>query len=344
MGNLVEGINIDPEMVSNTDLNTKSERHEKQESSFDTKNYLNVRLDKENGEKEKTITIRLLPINLKTGYPFVKVHFHNIKVNKQIFNTEWKSYVCLSQNEDIDHERFGNKCPLCEQNQKAYKLAEKETDEVKKNELYKLSCSYKPIDAVIVRCIERGKEDEGVKFWKFNLRDDKADPYNQIMDLFKYRKEKSIKNGDKVPENILDLYDGRDIIVTIKSTEKSNNTNVTLRLDEDKSPVTTDEELLKKWVYDKKTWQEVFPPKDYDYISLVIQNKYPWFDRENNKWIDREEYNKRKRNQESAEDRKAQEADDKLKTDAEPEKYSEKTDLSEAIVIEDDNDGDELPF
>ena len=340
MGNRVN-INIDPELVSKIDLNEKKTEKQETQSTFNTKNYLNVKLDKENGEQSKEITIRLLPMNLETGYPFVRVHFHNIKVNKAIFNTEWKSYVCLSQNEDIDHNKFGNKCPLCEQNQKAYKLAEKETDEAKKKALYKLSCSHKSNEAVIVRCIERGKESEGVKFWKFNLRDDKADPYNQIMDLFKYRRNKSLEKGDEVPENILDLYNGRDLIVTIKSTEKSNNTNITIRLDEDRTPITTDEELLEKWVYDKKTWQEVFPPKDYDYISLVIQNKYPWFDKKNNKWVDRDEFNKNKENQVKDEDKKVDEADKKLK---EPEKYTEDSSLAKDIEIDDEDDGEELPF
>lgn len=335
MGNRVAIPNIDPEMVEKTNLNKNNEEHK--ESSFNTKNYLNVRLDKENGEVEKTLTIRLLPMNLETGYPFVKAHFHNLHVNKAIFNTEWKSYVCLAKNEDIDHERFGSECPLCKMNSQAYKLSEKETDPVKKKELQKLSCSYKSNECVIVRCIERGKEDEGVKFWKFNIREDKADPYNQIMDLFKRRREKS-------NENILDLYEGRDIVVTIKSTKDSNSNNVTLRLDEDITPLTNDEELLKNWVYDKKTWQEVFPPKDYDYISLVIEGKYPWFDNVKKKWVDREEFNKNKKNQVAEEEKKADDADKQLREESEPEKYTEKSDFEKTVVVEDEGDGDELPF
>lgn len=340
MGNRVTIPNIDPELVEQTNLNQNSKEHK--ESSFNVKNYLNVRLDKENGEFEKSITIRLLPMNLETSYPFEKVHFHTIHVNKAIFGTEWKTYVCLAKNENIDHDRFGSECPLCKMNAQAYKLSENETDPIKKKELQKLSFSYKSSESVIIRCIERGKEDEGVKFWKFNIREDKADPYNQIMDLFKYRRDKAREKGNE--ENILDLYNGRDIIVTIKSTKDSNTTNITLRLDEDITPLTNDDELLEKWVYDKKTWQEVFPPKDYDYISLVIEGKYPWFDNVNKKWIDREEFNKNRKNQASEEDKKAEEADKKLKEDSDSLKYSEKSDFEQTVTSEDNDEDDELPF
>ena len=132
------------------------------------------------------------------------------------------------------------------------------------------------------------------------------------------------------------------MIISIKSTEKSNSTNITIRLDDDKTPLTTDEELLKKWVYDEKTWQEVFPPKDYDYINLVIQGKYPWFDKKNNKWVDRDEFNKNKEQQSQAQDKEIEAADEKLKG-GEPEKYKEETsDLAESIELTDDDE--ELPF
>lgn len=338
MGNYVEIPNISPDVVEKNNLNDT--KNENKESTFNAKNYLNTRLDKENGETEKTLTIRLLPINLKTSSPFEKVHFHSIHVNKAIFGTEWKSYVCLSKNEDINHETFGNKCPLCELNSHAYKMSEKETDPEKKKELQKLSCSYKSVEACIVRCIERGKENEGVKFWKFNLRDDKADAYNQMMDLYKYRKNKSIEKGD-TPENIFDLYKGRDLIVTIKSTKDSNSSVVTIKYDDDITPVTNDNELLREWIYDEKTWQDVFPPKNYDYITLVTEGKYPWFDKEKGKWVDREEFNKNKKNQTGEQENKVEEADKKLKSETNTPK---ETNLASSIEIDDEDDGEELPF
>ena len=73
----------------------------------------------------------------------------------------------------------------------------------------------------------------------------------------------------------------------------------------------------------------------------MIQNKYPWFDKKNNKWVDRDEFNKNKREQVAEEDKKVDEADKKLK---EPEKYTEDLSLANDIEVNDEDDGDELPF
>ena len=94
------------------------------------KNYLNVRLEK--GEKEKRLTIRLLPMDPKGGSPFVHVHFHTVEVNEALVKPgqrPYKSYMCLNPhyNPNIDHETFGNRCPFCENNKDAYEKSLKAT-------------------------------------------------------------------------------------------------------------------------------------------------------------------------------------------------------------------------
>lgn len=73
-------------------LNSKTENFN--QVAFDTKNYLNVRLDK--GETEKTIKIRLLPFP-DTKTPFLHIHMHTLRVPKEISASGWKSYVCLEK-------------------------------------------------------------------------------------------------------------------------------------------------------------------------------------------------------------------------------------------------------
>lgn len=328
MGNYYNLPNISPEVVENSNFNSNSN---KPKVDF-KKNYLNVKLADD--EQERIMTIRLLPMDLETGNPFVKVHFHTIKVPKDIFGVEWKSFVCLHKNKDIDHSRYGDKCPLCEMNSYAYQKAEKEEDKAKRDELIKLSCSYKTSEAIIVRCIERGKEDEGVKFWKFNLRDDKADPYHQMISLYNYRKEKCIEKGGEI-ENIFDLFNGRDLVIKLNHSKTA---PVNISYDDERTPLSKDDDLMKKWIYDSKTWQEVFPVKDYNYISLVIQNKYPWYDRDNKVWVDREEFNAKKQGQIKEKDNEIKVAEDRLKVDVTP-----KSDFEKAITIEENND-DDLPF
>lgn len=292
MGELIDLPNITPDSIVFDE--GQSEKLVKT-SKFDEKNYLNVRLKK--GETEKTITIRLLPMDLKTGNPFQKIYIHNVKVPADMVNPgdkPYKSYICLAKNKDINHEKFGDNCPYCELNRAAYLESTKTDDPIKKKELQKLSTDCLAKEAIICRCIERGKEDEGVKFWKFNIRFDKTDPYNQILNLYKMRKESAEKKFKT--ENILDIFEGRDLNVTITSEGTSAPTIID---DSDRSPLSEDKEQMKEWIYDKKTWQDVFTCKPYDYLNLVAQMKVPWYDRPTNSWVDKAEIDAKK--EESAE-------------------------------------------
>jgi len=284
MGNLITLPNISLDSVVN-----ENETPRPKKDGFDVKNYLNVRLAE--GEEEKTLTIRLLPMDLNTGNPFAKIHVHNVKVPQEMVKPgekPYKTYICLKNSDGVDHERFGTKCPFCEMNYAAYLESTKETDPVKKKALQDASLAFKSQEAVIVRCIERGKENEGVKFWKFNIRvKDKLDPYNQILKLAKMREESAKKKGEV--NNILDIYNGRDLNVTITSSEKSAPTIVD---DSDRSPLSKDEEQMKKWIFDQKKWQEVFTCKPYEYLNLVAQMRVPWFDKTKGIWVDKEEYEK----------------------------------------------------
>lgn len=283
MGNLIElpNITFDSLVVEN-----QNKPIEKKASAFDAKNYLNTRLS--DGETEKTLTIRLLPMDLKTGNPFVIIHTHNVKVPQSLVKTgekPFKTYICLSKTADIDHEKFGHNCPFCELNKKAYNESTKTTDPVIKKNYQDISLANLSRESVICRCIERGKENEGVKFWKFNLRNDKTDPYNQILKLVNLRRENAEKKG-KV-ENILDIYNGRDLSITFTEGGTSAPTIVD---DSDRTPLSENEALMKEWIYDDKKWQDVFTCKPYEYLSLVAQMKTPWFDRDNGVWVDKEEF------------------------------------------------------
>lgn len=283
MGNLIDLPNITPESIVFGDEG----KSKKKSGNFDSKNYLNVRL--EEGETEKTITIRLLPMDLKTGNPFVKVHVHNVKVPQELVKSgqkPYKDYICLAKTADVDHDTFGNKCPFCEINKNAYNESLKTDDPVVKKSWQDISLANLSREAVIVRCIERGKEDEGVKFWKFKTRADKTDPYNQILKLYQLRKEAAEKKG-KV-ENILDIYEGRDLNITITADGTSAPQIVD---DSDRTPLSDSEEQMRAWIYDPKKWQDVFTCKTYEYLSLVSQMKIPWFDKDKNIWVDRDEYN-----------------------------------------------------
>ena len=160
-------------------------------NAFDAKNYLNVRLDVEKGEYSKELKIRLLPIDKDSSTPFKRIKMHNIKVPKEISKSGFKSYVCLEKVEDIDHEKYGSKCPFCEMNREAYKKFTEADNDVDKSRYKEISLQNIAGDVGIIRCIERGHEEDGPKFWKFNIRQDKTDPLNVIKKLFSTRLQES---------------------------------------------------------------------------------------------------------------------------------------------------------
>ena len=330
MGNLINLPNITPESIVLTNGNESNTSN--RAKTFDEKNYLNVRLDEKNGEKEKKLTIRLLPMDLETGNPFVKVHMHNVHVPKELSKSGFKSYICLSKNKDIDHEKYGNKCPFCELNQTAYQESLKETDEIKKKNFQDISIANRAREAVIVRCIERGKEDEGVKFWKFNLRSDKTDPYNAILKLYELRKEEGERAGQVL--NILDIYNGRDLNITI--TEGNAAPQI---LDASLStPLSKDEKQMEAWIYDSKKWQDVFSTKPYEYLALVSEMKIPWYDREKGMWVDKAEIDalrQGKKDEEAKADREIEAAAAKATAPA--------NDFTSSLIMK-EGDGEDLPF
>lgn len=325
MGQEIKLPNVNPETLQDTNNSQRNGG-----ANFNTKNYLNTRI--EEGKTEKTITIRLLPMDLETGNPFVKVHYHNVKVPKEMVESgkkPFKSYICLSKNADIDHNKYGYDCPYCELSKAAYEKSKTETDAVKKEEWKKIGNSNLAHESVIARCIERGNETDGVKFWKFNLRMDKQDPYHSIINLYNQRKKEGI-------ENILDIYNGYDLTITFKDGDPTPPPQI---IDvKNPSPLSADADEMKRWIYDSKRWQDVFTPKSYDFLSLVSEMRVPWFDKTKNQWVDKEEYDKEHKDNAKAEENKIAEADRKVREEP---VIDEK--LSKMIVADTD-DGEDLPF
>jgi hypothetical protein len=329
MGTLIELPNITFDSLV---VETPNKATEKKMSAFDAKNYLNTRLA--DGETEKTLTIRLLPMDLTTGNPFAIIHTHNVKVPQSLVKPgekPFKTYICLSKTDGIDHDKFGNKCPFCELNRKAYEESTKTTDPLIKKNYQEISLANLSRETVVCRCIERGKEDEGVKFWKFNMRNDKTDPYNQIIKLVNLRKENAERKG-KV-ENILDIYNGRDLSITFTEGGTSAPTIVD---DMDRTPLSENEELMRKWIYDSKKWQDVFTCKPYEYLNLVAQMKTPWFDRNNGVWVDKDEFDASSNNATQTIDTEIEESR-KAMTEA----SIKANDFAASLTL---NDEDDMPF
>ena len=334
-------------------LNNKSENNFNNQVAFDTKNYLNGRLDK--GQTEKTLTIRLLPFP-DTKTPFLHIHMHTIKVPKDISESGWKSYVCLEKTEGLDTETLGKKCPFCDVARSAYKDAKNEPDPEKRDILRQRGKENLSSEFVVMRCIERGKEDEGVKFWKVKIHQDKGDPYNLICTLADTRKkewfeDKDNEGKDSRESNILSINPyGYDLKITIKKKNEVDKYGKTVEktsyqvTDAKKSsPLSDDPEQVKAWVMDPKKWSEVFVPKPYDYLAIVMQGKLPWFDRGIGKWVSREDREKRQSEEIERANAEIKQAEAVAAQALTPEPVAKQM-QEEPVGAFSDNPEDDLPF
>ena len=280
------------------EINTVSSSFKNKEKVFDEKNYLNIRLS--DNQTTKELKYRLLPIDGESNTPFKKIHVHTVKVPKEVSPSGWKSYICIEKTEGIDRNIYGSKCPFCEMNKEAYKKFSEATEPTIKERWKKISLDNIPKEACIVRGIERGAEEDGPKFWKFNIRKDKTDPKGQIMELYKTRLEESREEGLE-DENILDINTGKDLKITISlasdNNQGENRTSVKIVDYGKNKPLSTDVNQMLEWVNDSKKWSDVFTIKPYDYLSVILEGEIPFYDKTLNKWVKKMDKLKEQENQ-----------------------------------------------
>ena len=256
-------------------------------TTFDAKNYLNVRLGP--NESTKKLRIRILPFDLTTNEIFHKVWMHQVRVNKEVSASGWKNFVCPPSN------HLGEKCPFCELSEFAKSEKARVNNQADVQKFGDIEYQNKRRDMWIVRCIERGHEDDGVKFWMFNSSKKHDGIYDKMYNLFKERWD-SAKEKGKV-SNIFDIYEGKDLIINIsKDTNGKNVFQVTD--DEDKSPLSTDEEKIQEWLNDEKKWTDVYTVKSYDYMEVVRDGYVPAFDKNKNKFVKKEDLEKETKEEE----------------------------------------------
>ena len=263
---------------------------------FDEKNYLNTRLA--DNESKRTMNIRIIlteDIDGKKKFAIpVKIHSLKLSLNQnkqnKVAKGGYKSFICLNDQHLDDHD--GKGCPLCEKKKEIFAEANNAADANERKAICKQAYSYDTKTSYIVRCIERGKEDEGVKFWRFNKHDDGSGPFDIIKEL--------CINYHNAGVNIFDYKDGLDLILTLtkapkkqassddptagKGSNKPNKTVVSIMAAVARTPLGTDEQI-DAWVNDSKDWKDMYRAKSYDYLKIIADDKTPVFDQNNRKWV-----------------------------------------------------------
>ncbi len=307
-----------------TTRNTETQQTKK---TFNVKNYLNTRLGE--NEKERKIKIRVVlteDIDGKKKFA-IPVNIHSLKLtlnqNRQnmVAKGGYKSFICL--NDQHVKEQFGKEgCPLCAKKNQIFAEANSVEDANERKAICKQAYSFDTKTSYIVRCIERGKESEGIKFWRFNKHDDGSGPFDIIKALWLAYNEAGI--------NMFDYKKGVDLIITLSKAPKKNDsstekTAIKIIADVAPKPLGTDEEI-DMWVNDPKDWKDMYRAKSFEYLSLIADDKTPVFDQDNKKWVPWKETN----DKEQAEIEAAKE----LK-----EQTQQKPNTNVAV-----NDDEELPF
>lgn len=311
----------------------------KQESvrktEFNEKNYLNTRLGENETEREFNVRIILTKDIDGRDKVAIPIETHSIMLNdkqqkaKTISKSKFKSFICLNDPHLTQNGNNHDGCPLCQK--KSELFAEAESTSTKGSAEWKAICKnaykYESKTTYIVRCIERGKEDEGVKFWRFNKRDDGSGIYDQLLDIAKLYLKHNIR--------VYDYETGYDIVVKLtKDVDPTpgapDKTIVKVQADVLPSRLAETQEEIDAIVNDPKDWRDMYSAKSYDYLKLVADGESPVWDKENQKlvaWVDPEELKKRSAEAEQA-------AAQELKPTPKP----------VAPVVENNEVDEELPF
>lgn len=323
--------NISGEVIETQQDELASENlYSSKKIKFNKKNYLNTKLN--DNEITKKITIRLLPISKDASSAFLRIRSHYIKVNPELSSgskNNMKAYTCCKHTPEL-HKDYGNKCAICDAHDVFYKKYKESTNPSEKKMYEDLMKETSLIDYWIVRCIERGHEDDGVKFWKFPASKAKKGIYDTLMSLYRTRKQESIDAGDETPYNIFDLLNGKDIVLTIsKNPNDSDKTSITIVDAGRESPLSKDMEQMASWVNDEKTWTDVYGIKTYEYLKIVLSGEVPYYDKDNEQFVPKSEMERRKKEESTMTEEEIMKAEERL---------------NDNMQISLDNEGDDLPF
>lgn len=288
-------VNIDVKTLEEQNENFKNQKNNFEnirKTSFDPKNYLNLSLKEH--ETTKTVKVRLLPISPTDGTMFFDIITHSLKVNKDVSQSGFKTYVCLSDPKTESKEE----CPICKKSKELFEKgtqARKEGNEALSRSLFKEAGSLKKKKTFIVRVVDRDHEDEGVKFWRFNENSMGEGIYDKLMTLYKTRMAEAAEDGEE-GYSIFDLYNGKDIIITVSKSKipdgfggMKDKIAYNITDSGNRKPLTKNIEQGNAWLNDPKTWKDVYSNKTADYLAIVVDGKVPVFSKEEGKFVEKTE-------------------------------------------------------
>jgi hypothetical protein len=202
------------------------------------------------GDKESSgqRRIRILPTPDGSS-PFKEAWYHEIQVGGQ-----WQKFYDPGKN---DNERS----PLNEVYEELMSTG-KESDK-------ELAKQYKSRKFYIVKVIDRDREEDGPKFWRFKHNYKNDGILDKIIPIWRNK-------GD-----ITDPSKGRDLIIELtksKTPKGKEYTTVSTIMYDDPCPVHVDKVQSEAWVNDPLTWLDVYSKKPVDYLEAIARGETPKWD------------------------------------------------------------------
>jgi hypothetical protein len=240
-------------MLAQYESNNKP-KFEKKDKVYDLKNYFNTFMKEGISSSKKEI--RILP-TADGSSPFVEMYGH-----KQQVDGEWKTFACLKKEKN-------EACPFCEAREALLATGKDADKELAKKYNHKLM--------YVVKVIDREKEEEGVKFWRFNHDYRKTGVMDKIHGLLsslkKDRDFSNAQNGRDLSININRDTNGRPVVSSIVAL--------------DSTPLSENAEQVTTWLADTRTWEDVYSVRTYDYLEIIVKGGVPAWDKEAKKFVDK---------------------------------------------------------
>ena len=225
--------------------------------TYDLKNYFNTYLP--DGVNSLTKTIRILKYDVTDRKFWGEMYAHK----KEVEPKKWRTFTC------IKHEK-GEECPFCE-TRKMLLDTGKESDK-------ELAKKFSARKMYVLKVIDRDKEHEGVKFWRFNHSYDNSGTLDKILSAI-----------NAAGEDIIDYENGRDLKIEIKRNQLKKPMINSINYAPNKSKLSDDQDLMEQWSNDDRTWEDVYSVKDYNYLSIIAMGKTPTWDKEQEKFVAKED-------------------------------------------------------
>lgn len=202
-----------------------------------------------------TRRVRILPTKDGSS-PFKEAWYHEIQVGGK-----WQKFYDPGKN---DNERS----PLNEVYEELM-MTGKESDK-------ELAKQYKSRKFYIVKVIDRDREEDGVKFWRFKHNYKNEGILDKIIPIWRNK-------GD-----ITDPEKGRDLIIELtkqKTPKGAVYTTVSTIMYDDPAPIHSDSKIMKEWVDDEMTWLDVYSKKPVEYLEAIARGEVPRWDSEKGGYV-----------------------------------------------------------